>query len=116
MRSMKKGDKAFFYHSNAKPSGIIGIVEIVGEAYPDETQFDSEDPHYDPKSTRENPKWDVVDVKFIRKLKRLISLDELKNDPYLGKSMDLFTKARLSVSGVKTKEWEYILEELETKE
>ena len=57
----------------------------------------------------------MVDIKFIRKLKRLIPLDELKNDPFLGKSMDLFTKARLSVCGVSKKEWDYIINKLEGK-
>lgn len=107
MRSMKIGDKAFFYHSNCKPPGIVGQVEIVREAYPDFTQFDAKDPHYDPKSPKDNPRWDMVDVKFVRKTARMISLDELKTYPEL-KEMALFTKARLSVQPVTKTEWEFI--------
>ncbi|KAF4650445.1 Thymocyte nuclear protein 1, partial [Perkinsus chesapeaki] len=110
MREMKIGDKAFFYHSNCKPPGIVGIVEVVREAYPDDTQFDAKNPHYDPRSSKEEPKWDMVDVKFIRKLERKISLDELKK--YRTKqlsSMGLFTTARLSVQRVTPAEWQFIL-------
>ena len=70
MRAMKLGDKAFFYHSNAKPSGIVGIVEVVTEAYTDFTQFDKKDPHYDARSKPEAPTWEMVNIKFVRKLKR----------------------------------------------
>eukprot|EP00392_Amoebophrya_sp_AT5.2_P001797 g1802.t1 len=116
MRSMKKGDKAFFYHSNAKPSGIVGVVEVVREAYPDPTQWEKEDPHYDSKSSKDDPKWDQVDVKFVRKLKRLIPLEELKSDAFLKKSMQLVQGNRApSVSMVSKAEWDYILKELETK-
>merc|ERR1719319_844139 len=66
MRAMKVGQKAFFYHSNTKPPGIIGLVEVVREAYTDHTQFDSKDPHYDSKSKEEEPKWSMVDVKCTR--------------------------------------------------
>ena len=114
MRSMKVGDKALFYHSNARPSGIVGVAEIVREAYPDPHQFDPNDAHYAPKSTQANPIWDCVDVKFVRKFAREISLQELKSQPAL-KNMDLLTKARLSVSGVSKKEWDFIME-LEKKE
>ncbi|CAD7967424.1 unnamed protein product [Amoebophrya sp. A120] len=116
MRSMKVGDKAFFYHSNAKPSGIVGIVEVVREAYPDPTQFEKDNPHYDKKSSKDNPTWDQVDVKFVRKLKRLIPLEELKNDAFLKKSMQLVQGNRApSVSGVAKAEWDYILQKLENK-
>lgn len=114
MRLMKKGDKCLFYHSNAKPSGIVGVVEVVREAYPDHTQFDPKDPHYAPKSKKEDPMWDMVDVKFVRKTKRLIPLEELKNDPML-KNMELNTMARLSVSGVGKKEWDHIINVMEKK-
>ncbi|CAD7951815.1 unnamed protein product [Amoebophrya sp. A25] len=114
MRSMKKGDKAFFYHSNAKPSGIVGIVEVMREAYPDKQQFDKDDPHYDAKSSKDSPTWDAVDIKFVRKLKRIIPLDELKNDAFLKKSMQLVQGNRApSVSGVSKAEWDYIVGKLE---
>lgn len=84
--------------------------------YPDPTQWEKEDPHYDSKSSKDDPKWDQVDVKFVRKLKRLIPLEELKNDAFLKKSMQLVQGNRApSVSMVSKAEWDYILKELETK-
>ncbi|XP_074647150.1 thymocyte nuclear protein 1-like [Tubulanus polymorphus] len=116
MRLMKVGQRAFFYHSNCKPPGVIGIVEIVKESYVDHTQFDKKDPHFDPSSKRENPKWSMVDVKFIRMLKRYIPLHELKRLHLEHKQREgplanlaLFTKARLSVQPLTTDEWDFIL-------
>ena len=116
MMSMKKGQKAFFYHSNTKVPGIAGIVDIVKEAYVDHTQFDPKDPHFDPKSKKEDPKWKMVDVKFDRDLKRYISLPELKSLHLEHKSsggalakLALFTSARLSVQPLTEDEFNYIL-------
>ncbi|KAG8434744.1 hypothetical protein GDO86_012916 [Hymenochirus boettgeri] len=104
MRTMKIGQRAFFYHSNCKEPGIAGIVKIVKEAYADHTQFDEKNPHFDSYSSQDNPRWSMVDVQFIRRLKRYISLSELKKlhlnhktseGPL--KNMALFTRARLSV-------------------
>ncbi len=76
---MKKGDMALFYHSNAGSEiGVVGVMEIVKEAYPDPMQFEPNDKHYDPKSPQENPRWLCVDVKFKQKLPRLVTLHELK--------------------------------------
>ncbi|XP_020608810.1 thymocyte nuclear protein 1-like [Orbicella faveolata] len=112
---MKNGQLAFFYHSNCKPPGIAGIVEIVKESYVDYTQFDKADPHYDPGAKKDNPKWFMVDVKFVRMMKRFISLQELKtlhqNHKSSGgplKSLSLFTSARLSVQPVTEEEFEFI--------
>src|ERR1051325_4133247 len=66
LRAMQVGDEALFYHSNADPPAVVGIVEIVCEAYPDETAFDRRDAHYDSKSTPASPVWDVVDVRLVR--------------------------------------------------
>jgi len=117
MMAMKVGQKAFFYHSNCKPPGIAGVVEIVKESYVDRTQFDKKDPHYDPKSKKEKPKWFMVDVKYVRDTKRYIPLHELKEKHLEHKSnkgplanLALFTKARLSVQGLTTEEFNYILE------
>jgi len=116
MRAMKVGQKAFFYHSNTKPPGIIGLVEVVREAYTDHTQFDSKDPHYDSKSKEEEPKWSMVDVKYTRPTRRYITLEELKalhlqhkarGGPLAGLAM--FTKARLSVQPLTGEEWDFIL-------
>ncbi len=109
MRQMKVGDKVFFYHSNTKVPGIVGIAEVVREAYPDHTQFDPENSHYDPKSKPENPRWDMVDIKFVRKLDRIIPLTELKSRPEL-MDMPLVRKGnRLSVMPVTPEQWDFIL-------
>ncbi len=76
--SMKKGDQAFFYHSGCDVPGIVGIVAIAKEGYPDKTAFDPKHHHYDADSKADAPRWFVVDVKFVRKFKRIITLDELR--------------------------------------
>ena len=107
---MKKGDQVFFYHSNCDTPGIVGIARVVREAYPDHTAFDPEDPHYDPKSDPENPRWLMVDVKYVRKLKRTIPLSELKDNPAL-EDMALVRKGnRLSVMPVTAEQWQTILD------
>lgn len=106
---MKVGDQALFYHSNAKPPGVAGIVEIVREGYPDHTAFDPDDPHYDPKSDPDNPRWFMVDVRLVRRLERLIPLTELKANPALAE-MPLVKKGnRLSIMPVSEAEWQAIL-------
>ena len=106
---MKKGDRAFFYHSSADPTGIVGICEIVREAYPDESAFDpTDDMHYDPKSRREAPTWVMVDVKAVRKFPRVITLAELKGIKSLAKMVLLQRGSRLSVQPVTPKEWETV--------
>jgi len=72
---MKVGDQVFFYHSNCKEPGIVGIMEVVKEGYPDFTAFDPDDKHFDPKSNPENPRWFMVDVKFVRKLHNLANVN-----------------------------------------
>ena len=106
---MQKGDLAFFYHSNCDAPGITGIMTIHHAGYPDPTAFDPHDPHYDPKSDPDNPRWYLVDVKFKRKLKRTITLSELKNKKPLQNMKLLQRGNRLSVMPVTKKEWEYIL-------
>ncbi len=106
---MKKGDLAFFYHSNCDEPGIVGIMNIHKEGYPDPTAFDPEDKHYDPKSDPDNPRWFHVDVKYKHKLKRTISLTELRNHKPLQNMKILQRGNRLSITPVKKKEWEHIL-------
>jgi len=106
---MKRGDLAFFYHSNCKPPGIVGIVTIAKQGYPDFTAFDPEDMHYDPKSDPDNPRWMMVDVKFKKKFKRLISLDELRSNPLLKEMLLLRKGSRLSITPLTKKEWEAIV-------
>jgi len=107
---MKKGDLVFFYHSNCKVPGIVGIMQVVQESYPDFTSWDPESKYFDPKSSAENPRWFMVDVKFKRKLKRTISLNELKEMPGL-EQMPLVRRGnRLSIMPVSKQEWDTILE------
>ena len=107
---MKKGDEVFFYHSNCKEPGIVGIARVVREAYPDHTAFDPDDPHYDPKSDPQDPTWFMVDVKYVRKLRRTIALQELKANPDL-EGLALVRKGnRLSVMPVSEAHWQRILD------
>ncbi|RCX24748.1 EVE domain-containing protein [Thioalbus denitrificans] len=106
---MRKGDLAFLYHSNCAEPGIVGIVEIVREGYPDFTAFDPDTKYFDPKSDPDNPRWYMVDVKFKRRLERTITLAELKEHPEL-EGMPLVRKGnRLSVMPVAPEHWEFIL-------
>ena len=105
---MKKGDMVFFYHSNCKEPGIVGIMEVMKEGYPDFTSWNPESKYFDPKSTEESPRWFMVDVKFKRKLKRTITLNELKEQPGL-EEMPLVRKGnRLSIMPVSKHEWDII--------
>lgn len=110
IRSMQKGDRVLFYHSTDAPIGIAGIAEVVKEAYPDPTQFDPKQDHYDPASTKENPRWSVVDVAFKEKFLRLISLSEIKNDPVLKDMVVAQKGSRLSVQPVSKKHFERIMD------
>ena len=106
---MKIGDKAFFYHSNCKEPGIVGLMEIASEAYPDHTAFNSKEKYFDAKSDPENPRWLMLDVIYIRHTKRNITLSELRDHSSL-KEMRLLQKGnRLSVIPMTKKEWDYIL-------
>ena len=78
MRNMNRGDKVFFYHSNCKPPGIVGLMEVIDKNIVDPTQFDADSKYFDPKSKPENPRWDCVKVKFLSKSNRILSLPELK--------------------------------------
>lgn len=104
---MRKGDGMFFYYSGAKPSGIVGVGEIVKEGYPDHTAFDPKDVHFDPKSDPNKPTWFMVDVKYVQALRHILPLDFLKKQPAL-KDMALFKYSRLSVQPVTEKEWNFI--------
>jgi predicted RNA-binding protein with PUA-like domain len=106
---IKVGDQVFFYHSNCKEPGIVGIMEVTREGYPDYTAFDPEQHYYDPKSDPDNPRWYMVDVKFVRDLKRPITLQELKQLPEL-EDMPLVRRGnRLSIMPVSKEHWQLIL-------
>ena len=106
---MRKGDRIFFYHSNCAEPGIVGIAKVAREGYPDPTAFDPEDKHYDPKSDPDNPRWFLVDVKYVRKTKRTISLQELKLHPELEELALVRRGNRLSVMPVSDGHWDFIL-------
>jgi len=109
MNDMKKGDMAFFYHSNCETPGIVGLAKITRQAYPDHTAQDPKSPYYDPKSTEDNPRWYMVDVKYVRELKRTISLSELKKIKKLGEFPLVRKGNRLSIMPVAQNHWEFIL-------
>lgn len=107
---MKLGDEVFFYHSNCKVPGIVGIARVACAAYPDPTQFDPQSDYFDPKSPADAPRWLMVDVAFERKLPRTISLDELRGHAAkLGDFPLLARGNRLSVLPVSKKQWNAIL-------
>jgi predicted RNA-binding protein with PUA-like domain len=108
MRAMKTGDQVLFYHSSTKPSAIVGIMEIVKEAYPDPTQFDPKNDHYDSDSLPENPRWSQVDVKYVRTFAQALSLDAIRKMTAL-QNMVLLKRGRLSVQPVTAGEWKLIL-------
>ncbi len=104
---MKVGDKVFFYHSNCEAPGIAGLAVVSTLAYPDETQFDPKNKYFDPKATRETPRWFNVDVKLVKKT-RLISIKELRRHPELAHMRTLQKGNRLSITPVDPKEWAFI--------
>ncbi len=106
---MKVGDQVLFYHSNTNPPGVVGIAEVVREGYPDHTAFDPGDPHYDPKSDRDRPRWYMVDVRLVRKLRRTITLGELRARPELAGFALVQRGNRLSVMPVTEQQWRTIL-------
>jgi len=109
MREMKAGDKVLFYHSNCDEPGVVGLAEVVRAAYPDHTQFDSTNIHYDPKATREKPIWDMVDLKALKPLRKPVTLDVLRRTKGLEKMILLRRGNRLSVTPVTAGEWEIIV-------
>ena len=105
---MSIGDLAIFYHSNAKPAAAVGIVRIVAEAYPDPTSWDPRNKHFDEKSTPQNPRWFMVDVKFVARFPQPIPLETLREVKAL-QDMELLRKgSRLSVQPVRKKEFDAI--------
>lgn len=106
---MKLGDGVLLYHSNAKPPAVVGVAEVVKESYPDHTAWDENDKHYDPKSSAENPRWFMVDIKLKRTFKEPIGRDVLAEVAALAE-MELLRKgSRLSVQPVRKKEFDAIV-------
>ena len=106
---MKKGDGVLFYQSSTDPLAIIGYCEVVKEGYPDHTQFEKKNDHYDQKADRKNPTWFMVDIKLIKEFKQPVTLDVIKAKPKL-KNMKLIRRGqRLSIQPVTKTEWDEIL-------
>lgn len=107
--SMKVGDVCLFYHSSTIPPGIVGIARVSKNSYPDFTAFDKKNPHFDPKSKKENPTWYMVDVGFVEKFTKMVTLDELKAEPRLVGMRVVARGSRLSVQPVSKKDFDLIL-------
>lgn len=106
---MKVGDYVLFYHSNAKPPGVIGTARIVREGYPDDSAWNLDSRYYDPKSDSANPTWMMVDIKAEQRLSRFISLNELKANPALSEMLVTKRGQRLSIQPVTAEEWAEVL-------
>ncbi|TVQ34407.1 MAG: EVE domain-containing protein [Wenzhouxiangella sp.] len=107
---MQKGDQIFFYHSNCKVPGIVGIAEVASAPYPDPTQFDPDSKYFDPKSNPDDPRWVLVDVKYKRHLKRVIPLGEIKDHADALADFALTRRGnRLSIMPVTAEQWDYLL-------
>lgn len=108
---MKVGDKVFFYHSSCAEPGIAGIAAVRKLAYPDATQFDPKSKYFDPKATRENPRWFNVEVKLVKKT-RLMGIEEMRSYPELAGMRTLQRGNRLSITPVEPAEWDFIIGKL----
>jgi len=111
MRAMQVGDGVLFYHSSCDTPGIVGVATVATPPYPDPTQFDRKSDYYDAKATREQPRWELVDVTFERKLKRTIALEEIRQHAdALGEGFALTQRgSRLSVLPVTASQWKLLL-------
>lgn len=109
MQRMREGDLVLFYHSSAKPPGVAGVARVCREAYPDHSQFDPRSKYYDRASKPDAPRWFMVDVEFVRKLKRFVPLDELKADSALAGMLVTRRGMRLSVQPVERAHFEHVL-------
>ena len=109
LRAMRKGDLVFFYHSSCDVPGVVGIAEVASAAHADPTQFDPKSDYFDAGSKRDDPRWSLVDVKYKRKLKRTITLTELKGCKELRDFVLLRPGNRLSVLPVTEAQWDFIL-------
>jgi predicted RNA-binding protein with PUA-like domain len=106
---LKAGDEVLFYHSSADPAGVAGIAKIVRSAYPDPTQFDRKSEYHDPGSPKDAPRWLAVEVAFVRKFVRVVTLGELKANPALAEMLVTKKGSRLSVQPVTPAEFAAVL-------
>ena len=111
LRAQRKGDRVLFYHSSCAEPGVVGLAEIVREAYPDDSAFDPADKHFDPKSNPAEPTWYMPDVKFVRRLPRVVTLHELQGRPELDGLMLTRKGNRLSVLPVSKEHFDFIVKQ-----
>ncbi len=109
LREMNAGDKALIYHSSCKPPGVVGVAEVVRAAYPDPTQFDAASDFYDERASEEEPRWSAVDVKGLYRLKRFVSLREIKEESALAEMKLVQRGNRLSVMRITETEFAIVL-------
>ena len=105
---MKLGDKVLFYHSNADETGVAGVAEICREAYPDFSAWDPNDSHFDPKTKKDDPTWMMVDIAFVEKFPRIVTLHEMKDAPELTGMTVIQKGSRLSVQSVSKEHFEAV--------
>lgn len=108
-KDMNIGDLALFYHSNAKPPGIVGIARVASEPYPDPTQFDPTSEYFDLKATAASPRWWLVDFSFVRKFPSILTLDALKAHPQLRDMLVCQRGTRLSITPVETNHYKRVV-------
>jgi predicted RNA-binding protein with PUA-like domain len=106
---MKAGDKVLFYHSNAEPTAVTGIAEVIKEGYADHTQFNPDDKHYFPSADLQNPVWFMIDIKFLKKFKTPVTLQAIKQNAKLKKMRLIQRGNRLSVMPVEKSEFDEIV-------
>jgi predicted RNA-binding protein with PUA-like domain len=107
MRAMQVGDEVLYYHSNARPPGVVGVARVCKDPYPDPTQFDPRSRYFDEKSDPGDPRWSLVDVEFVARLPQMVSLDDIKAEAELA-DMELIRFGRLSVQSVAKAEYERV--------
>lgn len=110
---MDIGDGVLFYHSNASPSAIVGLAKVISSFYPDDTAFDPKEKHYDPKSDLNNPRWFGVNISFVEKFHRILSLEELKKYNELKTMLLLKKGCRLSIQPIEKNHFMFIKSLLE---
>jgi predicted RNA-binding protein with PUA-like domain len=113
LQDMKKGDLVFVYHSNAKTTGIAGLASVKREAEPDQLQFNKKSPYFDPKSSKETPRWFAPTISFEKKFSRILTLEEIKTLPFMKNSRLLQKGNRLSVLPITKEEATKLLAHIE---
>jgi predicted RNA-binding protein with PUA-like domain len=102
---MQLGDPVLFYHSSCPVPGVYGVAKVASAPYPDPTQFDPASPYYEPRATKDKPVWYLVDIAFVKKLDKPVTLEQIRANPEL-KDMEILKRgSRLSVTGVSEKQF-----------